>query len=134
MSTEVDLDSVRSPEGAETVYEWSDIGAPSGPWRQFSGPRRSVERYYIGSSPVGPHFVEAHGIQNADGSLDEVCIRAQVDVWDMDRHDNWDTELTPDDARRKAREIRGHIATLTMLATAFEAAAAEVDQWTEVTR
>ncbi len=117
------------PPGSEFVGDWDDLGSPDGAWRSITGLRRGIDRYYIGSSPVGPHFVEATGIQEADGRVVDACIRAEIDAWNLNRHDDWATELSPADARSKAAELRAVIAELTVLAEAFDAAADEVDGW-----
>jgi hypothetical protein len=121
--------SVAEPVGAQEVSEWIDLDHPYEAHRLFRGPRRGVDRYYVGDSPVGPNYVEAHGLQEFDGRLTDVCVRAQIDVWDLGHHEYWDDMLTPDEARSKASELRSQATNLTQLAEAFEAAADEVDGW-----
>lgn len=118
------------PAGAATVEEWDDLGSPDGAWRTIAGQRRGVDRYYIGSSAVGPHYVEAHGIQEEDGRVTDACVRAEIYAWNLNRHEDWATELSPEQARKKAAELRSTVAELTALADAFDSAASEVEGWT----
>lgn len=121
--------NVAPPAGAIEVDHWCDLGCSLGGWRTITGQRRGVDRYYVGDSSVGPHYVEAHGIQEEDGRVTEGCVRAQVDAWNLNRYENWDAMLSPADARQKAAELRSTIAELTVLADAFDAAAGEVERW-----
>lgn len=59
MSTETHrLPDVTPPAGAVVVEEWCDLGCSEGPWRTVVGQRRGTDPYYVGDSPVGPHYVE----------------------------------------------------------------------------
>lgn len=58
-------------------------------------------------------------------------MRAQVDAWNLNRYNDWDTELTPSDARAKADSMRADAKTLLLLADAFSAAAADVERWVQ---
>lgn len=131
MSTDTTIPApdVAPPVGAVTVDDWCDLGCSEGPWREVIGERRGIDLYYVGNSAVGPHYVEAHGIQEADGRVSEECVRAQIDAWNLNRYENWDTMLTPADARQNAVELRAVIAELSVLANAFDTAADEVDGW-----
>lgn len=121
--------NVAPPEGAVVLDDWCDLDCSEGAWREIAGQRRGTDRYYVGNSPVGPHYVQAHGIQEANGWVAEQCVRAQIDAWNLHLHEDWDTMLTPAEARQKAAELRAVIAELSVLADAFDTAASEVEQW-----
>ena len=53
------------------VTEWTDVVTPD-TRRTFSGPRREVN----------DNYVEARGLQNPDGGLEELGVRAHLDVWE----------------------------------------------------
>lgn len=125
------IPDIAAPAGAAEVTEWCDLDHPEDTYRCITGERRGVGRTYIGSSPVGPHFVEAHAIQESGGRVVEACVRAQVDAWNLNRYNDWDTELTPSDARAKADSMRADAKTLLLLADAFSAAAADVERWVQ---
>jgi hypothetical protein len=108
------------PKGAVSADEWVDVGCREGAWRNFTGPVREIR---------GGSFVETTGIQNEDASLEAVCVRAQLDVWEHTFHTSWDDMLTPLDARRYAAKLKAAASELTELSLAFEAAADEVDRW-----
>ena len=49
-------------------------------------------------------------MQNPDGSLEELSVRADIDVWQHSFHHDWDHALTPLGAGRLADELcpNGH--------------------------
>ncbi|GAS98198.1 putative ArsR-family transcriptional regulator [Mycolicibacterium canariasense] len=74
--------------------------------------------------------MEAHATQEADGSLTDVCIRAEIDAWDWGwQHECWDTMLTPEQARAKGAEMRANAEKMIRVADAFDAAAADAERW-----
>lgn len=117
------------PPGVVEATEWCDLNHPADAFRSFTGQRRGVPGKLVGNSPDGPHYVESAGSQDACGSLFDLAVHAQIDIWNMNRHEDYDTLLTAAEARSRAVELRADAAKLMCLAEAFEAAAAEVDQW-----
>ena len=105
------------------MSRWRDLGIPEEGFRTCSGKRRG--------SIDGDHFVEAFGVQMVDGTLTEVCVRAQITLWDMNRFADWDKVVSPDEARATAVELREQARNLALLASAYESAAAEVDGWSQ---
>ncbi len=74
-------------------------------------------------------YVEAYGLQNPDGSFDELAVRADIDVWQHSFRQHWDNALSPLEARRLADELDAAVAEVSALASALRAAATEVDGW-----
>jgi hypothetical protein len=95
---------IAPPTGAHDVSDWTDVGTPD-MYRTFTGPRREVR----------DNYVEAYGLQNADGSLEFLEVRASLDVWEHNVHHYWDNALPPLDARPLADRI--------------DVAAAELPRW-----
>lgn len=108
------------PAGGHAT-EWVDLNHPGDGFRSVVSQGHVVD---------GEHFVQAHVVQeSSDGSLVEPCIRAQVDLWDMNVYNHWDNMLTPEQARQQAAELRASAEKLTRLAVGFEAAADAIDGW-----
>ena len=118
MTTAISLPDIQPPAGAHEVTEWVDVGTPD-LHRTFSGPRREAKGNYV----------EAYGLQNPDGSLDELAVRADIDVWQHRFHQHWDNGLSPLEARRLADELDAAVGELSALASALRASANEVDGW-----
>jgi hypothetical protein len=130
MTTTPTAPNLAVPPGVAELTEWCDLHThPEDAFRSFTGPRRGIDRKFIGTSPNGPHYVEAAGSQDISGGLFDLGVHAQINLWGMNRHQDYDTMLTAPEARRCAIELRSDAATLTRLAEAFEAAASEVDHW-----
>ena len=117
-TTATQLPDVRPPAGAHEVAEWVDVDTPD-VHRTFSGPRREAKGNYV----------EAYGLQNPDGSLEELAVRASIDVWQHSFRQHWDNGLSPLGARRLADELDAAVGELSALASALRAAANEVDGW-----
>lgn len=110
---------VEAPAGAVEVTEWCDLEHPGDTFRTFNGGKRGG----------GPNFVAAYGVQEPDGSISELCVRAEVRQFFICHHEYWDTILSAVEARAKADQLRQEASNLTRLAEAFELAADEVDGW-----
>ena len=77
-----------------------------------------------------PGHVEAFGTQNTDGTVEELAIRAELDVWDIgDYHHDWDTALSPAEARNWGQRLIADAHKVLALADAFMQAANDVDGW-----
>lgn len=126
--TENQIPDVELPDGVADATEWQIH--PDDTYRCIMGERREVGLTYVDGSPVGPHYVEAHAVQEADGSVVEACVRAQVNAWNLNRYADWDTMLTPEKAREQADSCRADAQTLLILAEAYSKAAADVERWT----
>lgn len=110
---------VETPVGAAEVSEWCDLNYPGDEFRCITGEQHAV----------GPHFVEAHAVQEPTGRVVEACVRAQVDIWDMNHYHHYDTMLSPDAARSKADALRADAVRLLKLADAFDHSAGDVERW-----
>lgn len=126
-----ELSTITPPPHAIEVGEWVDLDRhpTERTWRPFTGQRRGVQRYSVQGTPSGPHFVEASACQEADGRLTEVCVRAEINAWDLSFFDCWDSQRTPEQARSRAKVLRRNSQIYTLLADAFDAAAADAERW-----
>src|ERR1700738_651514 len=106
-----------APVGAVELSDWCDLGTLDA-YRTFSGRKRGV----------GTNSVEATGMQNPDGTVEEVCVRAALDVWEHTFHQHWDDGLSTTEARRWAALLAA-ASEMMALASAFLAAADEADGW-----
>jgi hypothetical protein len=96
----------------------------------------NLGNYVTADSPrrgVGKNYAEVYGMQQPDGSLIELSIRAELDVWEHNQHQRWDDPLSSADARRRASQLVNAAGEFVLLASAFLSAADELDG-IEVTR
>jgi hypothetical protein len=115
------------PAGAAEISEWTDLDHPEDTYRTFSGPRRGFEHDECAHRG---NYVHAYGLQNPDGTLEELAVRAELDVWDIGHYAAyWDTALSPEAARNWAHRLVADARKILILADAFMDAAAEVDGW-----
>ena len=110
---------IAAPVGAADIGDWYDLDHPEDTYRAISSERQGT----------GPHYVQALAIQESDGTVVEASIHAEINVH-CHYHADWATDLSPEQARAKAAELRATIAQMGVLADAFDAAAHTVDNWT----
>jgi hypothetical protein len=118
---------VAVPPAAVTISDWVDVDHPEDTYRSFSGQRRGFEHDECASRG---QYIEAFGLQNPDGTLEELAVRAELDVWDVGGyHHIWDDALTPAEARKWAQRLVSDAHKILILADAFTQAADEVEGW-----
>lgn len=119
MTSASTIDDPGVPRAVVKIGAWTDVDFPDDTYRTISGQRRGIRGNYV----------EAYAMQEPSGSLVELSVRAELDVWEHTFQHRWDDELSAADAREWAARLAAAAAELSELASAFNDAADEIDGW-----
>ena len=106
--------------------------AKAGNWADLQfGPDAAFRVLTSVTHRIDGELVEASAAQDYDGTLRNICVRAQLGIWlDLDVNQfYWEDEHTPAEMRAHAAQWRDYGTRLLRLADRIERAADIADQW-----